>query len=286
MSDKAVGIPIGAMNNVKLILGLRGYGKSTYCAHDALTMQGATGAYVIGHSLGARFPANLPDGTSVPVDFYPSIEKLKIGLRRNPTRIAILVGGNGDEVIRYARELSFEIRRRAYYREHGWARALTKPFNNLRQMDGIVARPIIVIVDEGVAMSMNLGKTGSRREENKEFREAIYGARHEHIGYLFQIQDPNAIGPVLQTQATNYVVFRIEHQWALNAIGAMGATREDIQEIRNLEVGEYVEFGPAVKRTVSIEKANPDLPGNRSEELRQKAEEARQVTEIVEEKKH
>lgn len=242
------GLPIGELNDVELVLGLRGYGKSTYCAHRAMVLQSATGGYVVGHSLGARFPAKLPDGTNVPVDFYPTIEKLDKGLQSRPDRIAILVGGNGDEIIKYARRLSARIRRAAYYRDNGWYNVLYRPWSNLRNMDGIVARPVIVIVDEGVAMSMNLGKTSTKNPESKEFREAIYGARHEHIAYLFQIQDPNAIGSALQTQATHYIVFRLEHEWPLNGVRAAGATRYDIEEIKTLDIGEYVDFGPAVSK--------------------------------------
>jgi len=256
------GLPIGEMNDVELILGLRGYGKSTYCASRALILQAATGAYVIGHSLGARFPNRLPDGTPVPLDFYPTIEKLDAGLRRNPNRIAILVGGNGDEVIKYARRLSMAIRKKAYYQERGYAMALFKPWNTLRPMDGIVARPIVVIIDEGVALGMNLGKTSAKNTETKDFREAIYGARHEHIAYLFQIQDPNAIGPALQTQASRYIVFRLEHEWALNAVRAAGASREDLQEIRDLELGEYIEFGPSIRRDKVEDAVSPNEKPN------------------------
>ncbi len=273
--SEPIGVPIGEFNCIELILGNRGNGKTTYAIDKAMTLAFATGAYVIGHSLGARFPDKLPDGTRVPIDYYPSIQKLDAGIRERPNRIAVLVGGDGDAVIRYARELSIGIRKRAYYRELGYARMVFAPWTPMRQMNGIVARPVIVIIDEGVALSMNLGKTGAKSVENKEFREAIYGARHEHIGYLFQIQDPNAIGAALQTQATRYVVFRLDHQWALNAVIGMGATREDIAEIRDLERFEYVEFGPDVpreKKPALVEEKKDNEPEKQAEKPVEKSQ--------------
>jgi hypothetical protein len=281
-----IGIPIGELNCIELVLGDRGQGKSTYCIDKAMSLAYATGGYVIGHSLGARFPEKLPDGTPTPIDYYPSIQKLDEGLKTKSDRIAVLVGGDGDALLRYARSLSVSIRKRAYYRENGWIWALLKPWTPLSKMNGIVARPVIVIIDEGVALSMNLGKTGAKSVESKEFRESIYGARHEHIAYLFQIQDPNAIGAALQTQATRYVVFHIGHQWALNAVGSMGATREDIVEIQELTVGEYVEFGPDVPRA----KAPSQLAKEARAEVKENKDLANagktvQPPEIVQEKK-
>ncbi len=243
MSD-IVGTPIGEWNHVYLIFGLRGFGKSTYCVEEAMRIGYPAGAYVIGHSLGARFPRALPDGENVPVEFYSSIDKLNRGLKRNPAKIHILASGEADDVIRYARELSRSIRRKAWRREKGWFRQ----WNDMSNMNGIVAPPILVILDESVALSMNLGKTSHRNEDSRYFREALYSARHEHIGYMFQIQDPNALGPAVMSQGTNYVCFRLEHQWAINALNAAGAPDEMLDEIPHLELGEYVEFGHGSSR--------------------------------------
>ena len=247
-SSKPVGIPIGDLNDIELILGLRGYGKSTYCVDRSLALAAQTGGYQLCHSLGARLPRVLPDGREVDIRYYRSIESLDRGLQRYPTAIHTLVGGEADTIIRYARKLSREIRRKAWYRDRGWWRAMLKPWNDTVDMTGIIARPVIVTADESVAMQMNLGKTSSKNPETREFKEAIYGARHENIAYLFQIQDPNAIGPALQTQASRYIVFHLEHQWAINSVMAMGATESDIDEIRTLQVGEFVEFGPGVEK--------------------------------------
>lgn len=239
MSDEIVGVPIGEWNHVYLIFGLRGFGKSTYCVEEAMRIGYPSGAYIIGHSLGARFPRSLPDGENVPVEFYSTIERLARGVKRHPGRIHILASGDADDVIRYARDLSRTVRRKAWRREKGWFR----PWNDMSNMSGIVAPPILVILDESVALSMNLGKTAHRNEDSRYFREAIYSARHEHIGYMFQIQDPNALGPSVISQGTNYICFRLEHQWSINAVQAAGATDEMLDEIPHLELGEYVEFG-------------------------------------------
>jgi hypothetical protein len=249
------GIPIGTFNHVEVVIGLRGYGKSTYCVDRALELQRESGGYVIGHSLGARLPKELPDGTKVPIHYYENLDKLSRGLKRHPQEMHILATGDADVLLRFARDLSSALRKRAWRRVHG----IIRRWSPMSNMDSIRCRPIIVVFDESVALTMNLGKAGARGEDNKYFKEAIYSARHEHIAYLFQIQDMNALGPSLQTQATNYIVFHTEHQWSLNAIRGAGATPEQIAEIPNLEIGEYVEFGPAVKKpTVSREAPEPD----------------------------
>lgn len=243
------GVPIGEWNHVEVVIGLRGFGKSTYCVDRARELQRESGAYVIGHSLGARLPKRLPDGSQVPINYYETIEKLERGLKRRPDEMHILADGHADAVLRFARDLSIAMRKRAWRRKYGiLPTSLWKKWTRMSDMDGIVMRPIIVIFDESVALTMNLSKAGSKNDDAIEFREAIYSTRHEHIAYFFQIQDMNALGPALQTQATNYIVFHTEHQWSLNAIRAAGATPEQVAEIPNLEIGEYVEYGPAIKR--------------------------------------
>lgn len=243
--EEHVGVPIGTWNHVYVILGLRGTGKSTYCVDKAVDLAHASGAYKIGHSLGARLPRVLPDGTAVDIRYYANIEKLDKGLRRNPDAFHVLASGDADELLRYARDLSVRIRRRAWRREKG----IFRPWSPMVDMTGIVAPPIVCVFDETVAMSMNLGKSGGRNIEARYFREAIYSARHEHIAYLFQIQDPNAMGPALMSQATNYVCFRLEHQWAKNAVESAGCPPDELDELGVLPNYEYVEFGSGVRDT-------------------------------------
>lgn len=255
--DDIIGVPIGTWNHVYVILGLRGTGKSTYCVDKAEDLAHGSGAYKIGHSLGARLPRALPDGTQVDIRYYASIDKLDKGLRRSPNAFHVLASGDADELLRYARDLSERIRRRAWRRAHG----IFKPWSPMRDMTGIVAPPIVCVFDETVAMSMNLGRSGGRNVEARYFREAIYSARHEHIAYLFQIQDPNAMGPALMSQATNYVCFRLEHQWAKNAVEGAGCPPDELEEIGTLPDYEYVEFGAGVRNrdtATSREAPEPD----------------------------
>lgn len=253
------GLPIGTWNHVEVVIGLRGFGKSTYCVDRARELQRESGAYVIGHSLGARLPTELPDGSKVDIVYYETIDKLDAGLKRRPEMMHVLATGDADILLRYARDLSIALRQRAWRREKGFLRRWS-PMSN---MDGIKCRPIVVVFDESVALTMNLGKSGARNEDNRYFKEAVYSARHEHIAYMFQIQDPTALGPALQTQATNYIVFHTEHQWSINAFNAMGATDEQLREIPLLEVGEYVEFGPGVKKPKPVKKPVPDATASR-----------------------
>ena len=84
---------VGSWNHLEACIGQRGTGKSTFQCYRALELSRiANGAYVIGHSLGARLPSKLPaelGGTTLPIVYHPTIDKLERALIADILKIGI-----------------------------------------------------------------------------------------------------------------------------------------------------------------------------------------------------
>lgn len=234
---------IGEWNHLEASIGQRGMGKSTFQCRRALDLQAdARGAYVIGHSLGARLPRQLPKelgGNVLPITYYDSIAKLERGLRRHPERWHILappLPGEGrksllkadtaDDLLRFVIRFSTAIRKAA------WQKANPMRFwKSTVNYEGVECAPIIVIIDEGIAVE---AAGTSRKEDNRWFLQFLYSLRHLHCALLYAIQDATARSWRVLEQATAIHVFAVRHAWALQAIQASGATPEEIERIRGL----------------------------------------------------
>ncbi len=238
---------VGDWNHLEACLGQRGQGKSTYqCARAMELSRIARGAYVIGHSLGARLPNRLPSelgGDILPVTYHPTIKKLETGLARHPERWHILsppLPGDGykmdhppetaDDLLRYAIRLSSVLRKRCWNREHPLS--IWKPTVDYT---GLECPPIIIIIDEGIAVESAATGGKGRSEDNRWFLQMLYSLRHLHIALLYAIQDPTARSWRVLEQATAIHVFHVRHAWALNAIQAAGASEQQIEEIEALK---------------------------------------------------
>jgi hypothetical protein len=187
-------------------------------------------------------------GAALPIDYHPTIAKLENALVRKPDRWHILappLEGEGyrlerspesaDDLLKYSIRLSTAIRKRAWQREHPLR--FWKP--GVKTL-GIKCPPIIVLIDEGIAVkSASTGGRG-RSDDNQWFLQFIYSLRHLHIAMLYNIQEPTARSWRILEQATAIHVFAIRHQWALNAVQAAGATEIEITEIRNLDPYQHV----------------------------------------------
>lgn len=224
---------IGDVNVLEVALGLRGVGKSTGLATRCLELQRSWGAYVIGHSLGARLPARLPDGTELPIRYYGTLAKLEQGLSAHPGDWHVLASGRADDVIAFARRLSAAIRKRAWE-----ATGTVQKWGPECRMDGIRAVPIIFLVDEGIAVKAARGKSHASHDD-EWFQEWIFSLRHEHMAVLWGIQNSTARTWLLVEQASRIYAYRTRHQWALSAVQAAGATPEQVDRIRSLEVGRF-----------------------------------------------
>lgn len=270
MSD--VGRPlIGQWNHLEASIGARGMGKSTYqCARARELASEAGGAYVIGHSLGARLPSSLPaelGGGKLPITYHTTLRKLELGLRRHPERWHILappLAGDGhkidptkpvetaDDLIHFAVRLSTAVRKAAWQRQHPFG--FWRP--NVNYSD-TPSTPVILIIDEGIAIE---AASTTKKEANKWFLQFLYSIRHMHIALLYAIQNSNARSWQILEQSTAIHVFAIRHEWALNALRAAGATDEELERIRTERKFQHVTLTSLDTKT--LEKSSNKIPGS------------------------
>lgn len=243
---------VGEFNHLEASIGARGMGKTTWQLAEAWRLQRESGAYVIGHSLGARLTRKLPrelGGHELPIKYHTTIKSLSSGLYWSPSKWHILapplaIDGNevsagealatADSLLQYSAVLSNTIRKRAWKREHPFRR-----WGPNVDYAGVRCPPVIVIIDEGIAVE---GAGVSRKETNKWFLQYIYSLRHYHIALLYAIQDSSARSWRVLEQATRIFVFAVRHEWALQCLRAAGATKEETEKIRRLGKWEHVEI--------------------------------------------
>lgn len=182
-------------------------------------------------------PDRLPDGTELPIRYYESLRDLERGLADRPGDWHVLVSSSADDVIQFARALSVSIRTRAWQDAGHWSR-----WNRTRQMSGIRAPAIILLIDELIALNAASGKT-SGNAETVWFREWVFSLRHEHTALLCGIQNAAARSWLLVEQATKIYAVKARHEWALQLLRAAGATDEQLASIRDADVGEIAVIG-------------------------------------------
>lgn len=238
MSDE-VGVPIGSVDMVETILGEKGNGKSTYLVERVMHLQRELGAYVIGHSPGARLPLKLPSGRPTRVEYYPDLKQMERGLRRDTSKIHIVARGPADDIIQYARDMSLRLRKRAWGEHVG---LLGKRWTPETQMTGVHCQAIIVVIDEAVSLKGATGNIAKRRDEESQLvKEALFGARHDNIAYFVSIQDPGAFAWTMMSQSTIITCFRLEHDWSQIHLRAAGFTEEQIELVGKLDGGQYIQ---------------------------------------------
>jgi hypothetical protein len=268
---------VGEVNVLEATLGQRGKGKSTHQCHRAYELvREYGGAYVIGHSLGARLPAKLPaelGGHELPIEYHFHVRDLDKAMRARPNKWHIIAPpmlgdtkrgrvecSTADDMIHYSMRLSQSLRDRAYDRAKlRRERPILEP--KIRNYDGLQCAPIIVIIDEGIAVSAaNTSKGAKSRIEQQWFQEWLFSLRHLHTALLYAVQNPTARSWYILSEATEIDVFYIRHQWALNAVQAAGATSEQIDEIRRLDPHEYVVIDDVSASPAEIEQAADAAP--------------------------
>jgi len=252
------GPAIGTINVLEATIGQRGMGKSTYQCWRAreLVAQHGGQAYVIGHSLGARLPMSLPaslGGGDLPIEYHRTITELDSALHARPTRWHILApplsldGGSDpisscDDLIAYSIRLSESLRKRAFARAHALDAIVAK--SSAHKYDGLPSPFVVVIVDEGIAMEAAAMRKDVAGQKKKDwFLQWLYSLRHYHTALLYAIQNATARNWQLLSEATRVVVFRVRHQWALNAVQAAGGTQKEIRAVKKLGPHEYVALG-------------------------------------------
>jgi hypothetical protein len=233
---------IGTWNHLEASIGARGMGKSTYqCYRARQLQQEAHGAYVVGHSLGARLPTSLPaelGGGELPITYHETLAKLERGIRNRPDRWHILappMAGDGshhrgptdsaDDLLQFATSLAARLKRQAWQKAHP-----LKFWNPKVSYHDVRCTPVIIIVDEGIAL--DAAATGTKKESNKWFLQMLYSLRHNHTALLYAIQNSTARNWQILEQSTAIHVFAVRHEWALNALRAAGATPDELERIR------------------------------------------------------
>ncbi len=239
---------LGEWNHLEAAIGQRGTGKSTWQCHRAYELrEEAGGAYIIGHSIGARMPEKLPaelGGHELPISYYRTIAKLDQGLRRHPERWHILappkeaIDGvepeTADDLLRYVDRLSVSLRKAAWKKENPF-----RFWNDQRKTLGLRSPPIVVLIDEGIAVEA-ASTGGKSRGKDRWFLQMIYSLRHDHIALLYSVQEPSSRSWRVLEAATVICVFRVRHRWALGALEAAGATREQTEQIAKLPPYKHV----------------------------------------------
>lgn len=261
---------VGTFNHLEASVGARGMGKTTWQEHRALSIQRASGAYVIGHSLGARLSKRLPDdlgGDELPIKYHTTLESVEKGLRRSPEKWHILappLAGDGnavsagqalataDSLLQFAVRLSTAVRKSAWKKLHPF-----RIWHSNVDMTGVRCPPVIVIIDEGIAIE---SAGVSRKEDNRWFLQFLYSLRHYHIALLYAIQDGSSRSWRVLEQATRIFVFAIRHQWALLSMQAAGASREELDKIRALTKWHHVEIAALDVKKLE-ESSGGEMPG-------------------------
>jgi hypothetical protein len=212
-------LAVGALDRITVILGERGTGKSTLAWLDARGFRAETGGYMIGHSPNGQI------GARDDVAFYDDIGKLGRGLRRHPEKQHYLTKGTAESVIAYGDALSTAIRKRAFKRAFPlkvWREDRPAP-------DGLMAPPVLITIDEGVAMHRH-----PTNEESERLERFLTSARHKHVAFTWLSQAPTARQWIILEQANRLRIFRYVHEWGGNAIRAAGIDREVIAVLREL----------------------------------------------------
>ncbi len=220
-------IAVGSLDRVTTIIGERGMGKSTFALLDARAFQRETGGYVIGHSPNGQI------GLAPDVVLHDDLKRLSKGLRRNPERIHIVVRGAPEDVIAYGERLALSIRKRAFERTHKFEKfRADRPAPR-----GMLAPPVLMIVDEGVAMKRRPGDI-----DLADLERMLTSARHNHFAVTWSSQAPTSRQWVLLEQSNRLRVFRYTHEYGANALRAAGIHRDVVPVMRDLPRFSYYSF--------------------------------------------
>lgn len=208
-------IEIGTLDRVTAVIGERGTGKSTWAALDARVFQRETGGFVIAHSPRGQIGA-APD-----VKFHNTVRRAARGMKWDPGSIHVVTDDAPEDVLDFARDLAFASRKRAH-RDAGkrWR-------DNRPAPPGLVAPPVLAIIDEGTAL-----RRGMSNSEIEELQRFLTSARHEHVAVTMLSQAPTARSWTFQEQASRFRIFRYIHEWGLNAIRAAAVPKEHLEAIR------------------------------------------------------
>ena len=229
-------IPVGSLDRITVIVGERGMGKSTFLSKvDIPDFRHETGGYVIGHSTNGQI------GAAPNIVFHDDLKRLSRGLRKEPGKAHFVARGKPEDVLRYALAMSESIRKRAHERfrasEFRAGRLVPKFRPDRPAPKGLMAPPVLVVIDEGMAMRRN-----PTQAELQELEELLTSARHNHVAVTWSSQSPSLRQWVLLEQANRQRVFRYVHEYGANALRAGGVHKDVIPALRELPQFTYYAY--------------------------------------------
>lgn len=231
-------IPVGTLDRITVIVGERGMGKSTFLSKvDIPDFRRETGGYVIGHSTNGQIGAD--PGR---IEFHDDLRQLSRGLRKHPERAHFVARGKPEDVLRYGLAMSLSVRKRAHERFRAErfriASEMVPKFRPDRPAPkGLLAPPVLVVIDEGMAMRRN-----PTQAELQELEELLTSARHNHVAVTWSSQSPSLRQWVLLEQSNRQRVFRYVHEYGANALRAGGVHKDVIPALRELPRFTYYRF--------------------------------------------
>jgi hypothetical protein len=220
-------VEIGKLDRITVIIGERGMGKSTLTMLDAREFQRTCGGYVIGHSPNGQI------GAADDIEFHSDLRRMARGLKRRPEKIHIVTAGPPEDVLRYGTTLCRAIKKRAFKKAH----PLKRYKEDRPAPRGLCAAPVLVIIDEGVAMRRN-----PTHPELAELERLLTSARHLHLALTWSSQAPTTRQWVLLEQASGLRVFRYTHQYGLTSLQAAGIPRDVVAQLPQLRRFWYYHF--------------------------------------------
>ncbi len=232
--------PIGDLDRVTSVIGERRMGKSTWSMLDARVFQRETGGFVLAHSPRGQI------GAAGDVKMHNTVKKAAKGLKADPGLIHVVTDDSPEAVLDYGRDLAYAARKRAH-REAGIRFRPNRPAPS-----GLRAPPVLVIIDEGTALSR-----GMSNEQIEDLQRFLTSARHEHVAVTFLSQAPTARSWTYLEQSNRFRVFRYLHEWGLNAVRAAAIPQESLDQIRELPPFEYFRFDKERPHAARFERLPP-----------------------------
>lgn len=229
----AVGIPVGSLDMLITVMGVRGQGKSTWATAELWRQGRALGGYMIAHSPGRRLPTHLPPEMTgsdswleIPLEYHSTIERLEERLRDRPDAIHVIDNAERvpiEDLIAWARKLA--------------AACIERAKREQPEEPVPVCPPVLLLIDEGSELA---NETGGSKKPSREMFRFLTGLRHEHVGVIWNVQSGSIAHWQWIGQSTDVIVFRLRHRYDLDVLRTIGAEDVEIEQARRLPRYRYL----------------------------------------------
>lgn len=190
---------IGSFNQLVVVLGQPGTGKSTYALKRTKQICRETPCYGLGHDPGFR----LPDDPSLVR--HPDFTSAAMGIGKHPEKIHALCVPDGDSVV-------------------AWAKKCSEASKNAGQNI-----PVMVLIDEGVATN---GINPYRL--SPLMADFVATRRWHNVGLMVTAQSPLLMHYQILGLSTEIVMFRLIDERGLRRLETIGVERKTLDMVRKL----------------------------------------------------